>query len=151
MPDGSIEYFVRPFQSPGSHGATVIPSTPSGTREKAMLTWGASSTMPEIVPHGTDFNTQCCGEALKEDSRQSETVRITQRDNPANYIDVARAVNVKLKKREKNSCGGAYQQELDAFWGSVFKDMDDAFRPLGTSDDDGTKNCGVQWQLSNQA
>jgi hypothetical protein len=149
MPDGNIEYFIRPFQSPGSHGTIIIPSTPKATREKAVLTWGATSTMPEVVPDVTNFNTKCCAEGLKEDSRESDIVRIEQPGKPENYVDVARARNVSLKKREKNSCGGPLQAEIDSFWGQLFQDMDDAFRPLGTSDTDGHKDCGVQWAFKN--
>jgi hypothetical protein len=151
MPDGSIEFFVRPFQSPGSFGTIIIPSRPSGTHEKAMLTWGAKSKMPEMVPTSTNLNVKCCGEALKEASRDSDIVRITQPGKPENYVDVARARNVKLKKREKNACGGAFQAELNAFWGSVFSEIDAAFKPFGAGDTDGQKSCDVQWALSNVA
>lgn len=150
MPDGNIEYFIRPFQSPGSHGTIIIPSTPKGTREKAVLTWGAKSTMPEVVPDVTNVNTKCCAEGLKEAERVSETVRITQPGKPENYVDVARARNVKLKKREKNSCGGPLQAELDSFWGAVFQDLDNAFTPEGVSSfGTGDKSCEVQWELKN--
>lgn len=104
MPHG-FEYIVRPYQSPDSLGGNVIPATPRGTRERAHLTWGGKGTMPSVRFTGVDFNTQKRKKEveLKEEDRESDTIRIEQPGKPENYVDVARARKVKLGLEEKQT------------------------------------------------
>jgi len=99
MPHG-FEYIVRPYQSPDSLGATVIPATPKGTRERAHLTWGGKGTMPQLRLTELDFNTKKSphDETLTEKDRESDIVRIEQPGKPENYVDVARAKKIRLTK-----------------------------------------------------
>jgi len=150
MPHG-LEYVVRPYQSPGSHGAIIIPSTPRGTREIARVTWGAKATMPPVEATDNQQNVTCCGEQLTEQTRRSETVRITQPGNSANYVDVARAVEVKLKKKTKDKCAGDWNQ-MSYVAASIDAIFDDLSADMGfeSSTEDG-HHCGAIWKLSNLA
>jgi hypothetical protein len=90
-----LEYVVRPFQSPGAHGAIIIPWTPSGSRERATITWTAESTLPDAKFTGIAVTSK--KEDGTETSRDSETVRITGND-PENWIDVSRANKLYIDK-----------------------------------------------------
>jgi hypothetical protein len=96
----SLEYVVRPWQSPNSHGAVVIPSARRSSHEKATLTWGAKATMPKLKTQG--INVIVCNEDSTETKRDGETVRITGND-PDNWIDVFRANKLYLNKKDKTS------------------------------------------------
>jgi hypothetical protein len=97
-----LEYVVRPFQSPGAHGSIVIPSTPSGSRERATLQWSADATLPATAFSGVDFH--CCKEDGAELKRDTETVRIYGND-PENWIDVARSNKLYMNKQtDKSGC-----------------------------------------------
>lgn len=146
MPHG-LEYVIRPYQSPASHGAIIIPATPAATRERATLTWGAKATMPPVQITGGGVNVKCCDEGLTEQTRETETVRITQPGRPENYIDVARANKVILKKEEKDKCAGDWSQmshvaqQIDAAFASLASQMD--------FDVPSDKNCQATWNLKN--
>jgi hypothetical protein len=146
MPHG-LENIIRPFQSPQSHGAIIIASTPSASRERATLTWGAKATMPPVqITDGGD-DVACCKEGLTELSRNTETVRITQPGKPENYVDVARAKDVTLRKKEENKCAGDWAQ-----FSGVGAAIDEAFASLeadiGLQSVDG-HHCGTKWYLKN--
>jgi len=96
-----LEYVVRPYQSPNAQGRIIIPSTPSRTAERAVLKWGAQSTLPQ--PNITGVTLPCCQEQSDEKDRQGETVRIFGND-PENYVDVFRANKLSLKKQTKQEC-----------------------------------------------
>lgn len=88
-----LEYIVRPFQSPGSHGRVIIHSTPKQSTETAILTWGGEADLPDVQYYETGFNTRKHREDYNELSRDAETVRITgTSDDSGNvYVDVLRA------------------------------------------------------------
>jgi hypothetical protein len=92
-----LEYLVRPYQSPRSQGSVVIPSTPSAPTEKAVLTWGASATLP-IQAKGFSINTACCKEKSDEQSRETDIIRIENPDDSSQYMVVARAKKLLLNK-----------------------------------------------------
>src|SRR4029077_17165672 len=97
----SLEYVVRPYQSPNSHGGVIIPSTPTGTRKRATLTWGASTTMP--IPDG-GMHVESWSENLKETKRTSKKIRVFQNDDQSssNWVDVERPETLNLSKHDKN-------------------------------------------------
>ena len=98
-----LEYVVRPFSSPGALGSTLIPSNPGLTVERAILKWGAQATMPAAKSSGV--NVVCCNEGLNEQSRQTETVKISNPNDSSQFIMVKRAKSLSLKKTEdKNGC-----------------------------------------------
>lgn len=150
MPHG-LEYLVRPYQSPGTQGAIIIASTPRGTREIARATWGAKATMPPVEATDNQTNVTCCGEQLTEQTRKSDTVRITQPGKPENYIDVARAREVRLKKKTKDKCAGDWAQMsyVAASIDAIFDDLE-ADLGLESTTEDG-HHCGAIWKLSNLA
>jgi hypothetical protein len=97
-----LEYIVRPFQAPNAHGTIVIPSTPKESPEKAILTWGGESTLPEAEFTDVGFKFASCKEDNVELNRDAERVRITGND-PENYIDVLRSKKLYLKKTSDRS------------------------------------------------
>jgi len=136
----SLEYVVRPYQARNAQGAILIPAATAGGRQRATLTWGRSSPRPPA--QSITFKVNCCNETQDETARKTETVRIYQPDNPENYIDVARATQVKLHKTEANGCD-------EAFNILGFSDMAMA-APDGVSPTDASSNlCASTWNLSN--
>jgi hypothetical protein len=150
MPDG-LEYVVRPYQARGQFGQVVIPATPAASRERATLTWGAQSTMP-ARQDGVGFQVVCCNEDLDEQSRESDTVRITDPTNSANYVDVARPRTVKLKKQGKNNCGDDWDQisgvaqAVDSSLAEFAGDIHSGTAAIGGD----PAQCNVGWKFQNQ-
>jgi len=106
-----FEYAVRPFQAPDSFGRAIIPSVPSA-RARATLTWGAKTTVKDIVPERTGINVECCSEHLTEVARKTNTVELRGGGNYSseNYLVVERATEVKLQKTHQDSCGDDLEQ-----------------------------------------
>jgi hypothetical protein len=104
-----FESFVRPYQSPGALGRTIIASTPGATKERATLTWGTTSE-GKVVPARSGTNVECCSSKETEFERETNVLRITQSDEPQNYIDVARATKMKLHNKHKNECASEWDQ-----------------------------------------
>ncbi len=142
-----LEYAVRPYQSPGALGKTIIPSTPGASRTRATLTWGAEATMPSVIPSGTSVS--CCNEGLTEQTRETETVRISQAGKPENFIDVARAKSVKLKKKTKDNCAGDWDQfsGVGQRVADALSEFEAGFNSTTTGDAD--SHCDVKWTLNN--
>lgn len=154
MPLDSLEYVVRPYQTRAANGAVIIPSTPSGSRERATLTWGAKATMPaRKEAEGIAFEVVCCQEGLEENSRKSETKRIYGGDGSEenNWVDVERPMSLKLKKKGKNGCGDDWDQisgvaqEVDAALAQFAGDIHS-----GTASVGGGENCSVGWKFKNE-
>jgi len=120
----SLEYIVRPFQSPGSLGGFIIPSTPQPTNERATLTWGAKANIPPVT-QSVGF-AGCCQEENDETGRTTEPVQINDGDN---YIVVDRATQLQWDKNTKSECAGDWDQfsgigmevtaALNQFWSDV--------------------------------
>lgn len=88
-----LEYVVRPFQTPNSHGRVIIHSTPKESTETAVLTWGGEADLPDAQYYETGFNTKKNREDFTEQQRESDTVRIMGQDpddDSPSYIDVDR-------------------------------------------------------------
>lgn len=100
MPHG-FEYVVRPFQAPGSLGATIIPGTPERTAEQARITWGGVGTMPAVRLLNPGSEVKICQENLGEQGRDSDNIKIPiQGSEDESYVEVARAKQVRLRKDE---------------------------------------------------
>jgi len=123
----SLEYIVRPFQSPGSLGGLIIPSTPQPTNERATLTWGAKAAVPAVTT-GVGF-AGCCQEQNDETGRTTEPITIHDSAEPENYIVVNRASQLQWDRNTKNECAGDWDQfsgvgmevtaALNQFWSDV--------------------------------
>jgi hypothetical protein len=157
MPD-SLEYVVRPFTTPNAHGQIIIPATPRGSRERATLTWGATSaiTIPEPVEvegdaEGVNFEVVCCKEQLNELDRESDQERVFQNGDvgSSNWVDVLRPRSVRLKKKEKNSCLGTSLIETS----DVTQQVNDVLGMYESAFNSGTtkkpSNCSVSWGFKN--
>jgi hypothetical protein len=151
MPLDSFEYIVRPYTTPSPHGGIIIPSTPSGSRERATITWGAKSTMPDV--QGVNFNTICCKDNLTEKDRKSNTKRIFQNgdESSPNWVDVERPYELNLDKKEHNHCQSPLEeisgvaQEVSA----TLAEFDDLVHSGTTAPAD--KNCSQNWKFKNGA
>ena len=149
MPHG-LEYVVRPYQAPNAHGVTIIPATPSGSRERATLSWGALSDMPEVKPRDSAVNVVCCMEQSTETARKSTSETIRQAGKPENYVVVRRPYQVKLQKKEKNKCASDWAQISD-----VAADVEATLAEFKADITEGRntnkdKKCGQIWNLTNK-
>jgi|SRR5215469_4586497 len=105
----SLEYIVRPFQSPGSLGGLIIPSTPSPTNERATLTWGAKANVPAVT-QGVGFS-GCCQESADESDQQYEPVTIfNENTDNGGSISFRRANQFKFDKSTQDTCAGDWDQ-----------------------------------------
>lgn len=149
----SLEYVIRPYQSPTPFGTNVIPSTPSVGTDRATLTWGATAqgTPPPAVqaptpPAGMTYQFECCNEALKESSRSVHKIRIIGSDGES-FIDVERPYQMSLKKNSKTQCDGPLDQMslvnqgINAVLNDFQGQIDEATSKFGSTD----TNCAAQW------
>lgn len=142
----NLEYVVRPYQSPDAHGAIIIPSTPSGSRQRATITWGSKDV--QAVNSGISIN--CCSESLSEQSRKSEKMRIFQNDdkNSPNWVDVERPHSLKLNKKDNNQCADDWAQ-----MSSVAAGVQDALAEfaddIGPAPELPGSGCGTTWIFKN--
>jgi len=104
----SLEYIIRPFQSPASQGAAIIPSTPQPSNERATLTWGAKAAVPAVTT-GVGF-AGCCKETNNEIGRDTDQVKIHSSENPDDYVIVDRAKRLQWEKRTADECAGNWDQ-----------------------------------------
>jgi hypothetical protein len=150
MPDGSLEYLVRPYVTPNAQGAIIIPSAPRGSREKATLTWGQPTTIPPIQT-GENFQVVCCKDGLTEEKRKNEPLRVYQGGdkNSPNYIDWERPLQMDLKKKESNTCGDN-QDDISNVAQEVHADlaMWESIMHSGTLS--GSSNCAAQWNFKSK-
>jgi hypothetical protein len=144
-----LEYAVRPYQTPDSHGRIIIPSTPTSTSERAVLTWGATGTVPNAQPQG--FNVVCCNYKVEEIERQGEIAQIpiTQEDIDQGHTQVFRSNQLKHKQTKSNKCDSPLDQYLGQEFG--LDDTGDVTVDLGWAGtpDASDEACGVTWKLNN--
>lgn len=135
-----LEYAIRPFQSPGSHGKIIIAKTPGATTARATITWGSKTTNLPAATGGVTV--QCCSDQLDEQERTGDTLRITGNDGES-YIDVFRASSLKLNKKSADTCS----------WGPIDQYLTAEYAPfLGLTPDDPAEadtNCTAKWNLNN--
>ena len=142
-----LEYVVRPYQSPDSHGAIIIPSTPSGSRQRATITWSAK----EAKAVNTGISVQCCNEALSELSRKSDKMRIFQNDDETsdNWVDVERPRSLKLNKKEQDNCADDWAQ-ISSVAAGIQEELADFADDIGPAPELPGGGCGTTWNFKNQ-
>lgn len=138
----ALEYVVRPFAAPGALGSTLIPSNPGTTTDTARVTWGAQATLPTAKTTG--INIQTCNEGVEETGRTTESVKISQPNNPDNFLMVARAKTLTLKKSDKQS--SANMGSTTAWAGAT---TNFGFGEVSGITDGTTDNCQVNLKLNN--
>lgn len=159
-----FEYFVRPFQAPGSQGRTIVPATPSA-RTQATLTWGAKTTVQDVIPKRTGNNLECCTDNRTQ--YESDTVAhnsgINQVWGPGTpgpsrphgqwgaEIYHMKSANVRLRKKEKDTCAS----DLDQISG-VASGIKEAFADLQADIEAGgagktTDSCKAKMRLYSYA
>jgi hypothetical protein len=146
MPDG-FEYIVRPYQSPNANGTTIIPSTPTISAQRATLTWGSTAQMP--IPEIASVSVACCTEALKEQSRLVQAIRIYQDGNPnsSSYVDIARPQQMTLQKKDTTQCLPDDFDQISYVAASltVFdEEMNALFAPFDSTD----QHCKASWTFT---
>src|SRR5215467_9372751 len=105
----SLEYIVRPFQSPGAQGALIIPSTPSPTNERATLTWGPKAAVPAVT-QSVGF-AGCCKEEGDESKQQYEPVTVyNENADNGGSVSFFRARAFDFDKTTKDECAGDWDQ-----------------------------------------
>jgi hypothetical protein len=150
MPD-SIEYIVRPHQTPNIYGSIIIPSTPSPGRERATIMWGGAGTMPEIkdTNENVNFDTVCCQEHLDELDRTSERTKVF--NDAGDWIEVERPTTLRLKKKDQNHCLSGPAVENSGILQAVSDALDEFADQIhqGTTATGGG-NCSVGWKFKNK-
>lgn len=151
MPHG-FEYVVRPFQAPGSLGATIIPGTPERTQEQARITWGAVGTMPTTKVLNPSSVVHTKKEDLTEKDRDSDIERIPiQGSEDDSYVEVARAKKVRLDKQETLTP----EQKLSFYTAGptlsqALADHLDSFTEVNNAVATKIENSNVTWNMKNQ-
>jgi hypothetical protein len=142
----SLEYAVRPYQSPNNRNSLLIPSAPSLNQDLATISWGAEATLPP-VNQGIGFQVVCCKEQLDEKDRDSSTVQIPIQED-ANYVEVSRPNSLSLQKHENNNCGDDWDQ-----FSGVGAEITSALNEFAADVHSGTVaktgNCDVKWKFNN--
>lgn len=144
----SLEYIVRPYQSPNAHAAIIIPATPALSRERATLIWGATAEMP-VPETGNNVNVVCCTEALGEKARKSAPIRVYQDGDPnsATYVDIARPSEMQLLKKDTKQCFPDDWEQMSfaaASVSEVLSEWDDLLAPFDSTDE----HCKVSWTFT---
>lgn len=140
-----LEYIVRPFVSPAPQSNLLIPSSPSTTTEKAVLTWGANGTLP--TPKGLSVKNECCNNSNDEFSRDWEDVNVHSQTDPSNFITVRRTKALSLhQKTDKSKCDDGWDQSFFAN-DSLFNGPDDF--GFGDSTQNGKDSCKGTYKLNN--
>jgi hypothetical protein len=99
----SFEMVIRPFQlGPVFTSRTIIPAIPATGVEVSpdapRLEWaGENPGDYDDIPSDMIFNNFKVEMKEDKDRRVTETVRIEQEDNPANFIDVERVKSTVMK------------------------------------------------------
>lgn len=140
-----LEYIVRPFGNRDPFGRIQIPSTPRTTTDKAVLTWGAKATMPQVKPSGLTI--ECCHEDNDEFDRTTDDVRIENPDDSSQFVMVKRATKLSLHKtHDASQCDnwGMVSVSAGSTHTSLFSD------PLfGPSQSNQQEKCKVTFTLKN--
>jgi hypothetical protein len=142
-----FEYIVRPYQSPNAQGRAIIPSTPTGSRERATLIWGAKAKA--VIPDTPSISVVCCDEQLQEKQRQSEPVRVYKNGDPASdqWIDYERPIKMALKKSDKASCDDNSWNQMSFVATSISEDLaswDSFFAGYDSTDE----HCKASWTFT---
>jgi hypothetical protein len=156
----SLEYIVRPYQSPGRN-SFIIPSAPSVTNQRATLTWGATSTPPKPQP-GISVSLKPdkkCKETLDEVTRETErvTIPVSTTEDGTGSVTIDRPTTLTLDKHETGAqppttYGGATQQADYAVGGDWLMAPDfNAMLPyVGPGiPPAGGNDCDTTWKFKN--
>lgn len=149
-----FEAFVRPYQTPRALQRTIIATTPGATKERATLTWGATSDA-KITPARSGTNVECCSrQAIQSDHKDSDfepVALLAPSGGPSDgeRIDFQRANKLKFKEKEKNSCAADWDQMSGVAFGTSEAlaefEMDMEFAGDNSTD----TSCGGEWHLHN--
>jgi len=142
-----FEQIIRPYQTPDSFGRTIIPSVPSA-RSRATLTWGAKTTVSDVVPERTGINVDCCKETASEVEKLGHTYKISSAETADLFIMQHRTTQIKLQKDSEDSCAS----DLDQISG-VASGIKEAFADLKADIEAGgagksIKHCGQYIHLN---
>lgn len=113
----TIEQIVRPFQSPTPlNTRRVIPSSTKEAPQTATIIWGKPGTMPVAVESAADQPVPMPGVNVKtkkvtdrnvEKSRETETIRIENPNDPSQYVIVERVKKITFDKISPPTLQGA--------------------------------------------
>jgi hypothetical protein len=84
----NLEQVVRPFAPPAILSTKRIVPAPTKEASEATITWGSAGSIPQpekIPDTGSDY-------ILKE--RTFEIVRVHNKDDPTQFVDVARPITI---------------------------------------------------------
>lgn len=117
----SLEKIVRPYQRPTALAfGRIISRTVAPSSDVATIAWGDVGTLPtptqEDVPDdAVGFNVEVCDTDYEETERTVQPIRITNPDNPSQYVVVDRVKSMSFRLNEKQKLAGAIRSETTSF------------------------------------
>lgn len=110
-----LEYIVRPFQSAPPQNTTLIPATRGSSSAKASLAWGDVGTLPTpatlstVVKDGTNTQTK---KKLVETTRQSSTIKITNPNDPTQFVMVQRPSEISFTETDTKATSSPSMEQV---------------------------------------
>jgi hypothetical protein len=95
----NLEQVVRPFAPPAILSTKRIVPAPTKEASEATITWGSAGSIPQpekIPDTGSDYILKECAQDHKmtEKERTFEIVRVHNKDDPTQFVDVARPITI---------------------------------------------------------
>lgn len=97
-----LEGLVRPFQSPGiiNDKKLVVTRVTKVATERAIITWGSPGGSPETKQVGIKVTVKGddVKKSFKEKSRKTTDIKVTNPDNPDNWVQVRRIDEMQMTR-----------------------------------------------------
>lgn len=143
-----LEQIVRPFQAPTTLAKRrIVASNAKLDVEPATITWGTAGGLPsavqkEDVQDGSEFKVIDCNDQYQETSRKTEQKRVSNPNNPDDYLIIELTNRVSFLKNEKGrTAADKVATSYTTNW-SIGPD----FRTVISSDN---KKCQATYSLNN--
>lgn len=138
----SLEQIIRPFEKPSPFGQLRIVATSiKAPTQIAHIAWGTVGTLPTAIESGVDgpaigpnFNVKKDDDQVTEKSRVIEKVKITQEDNPDNFVVVERIKSITFGQTPDTGTPPTYLTKQD---GGTSQQTEGVRPPIRLPDDQG--------------
>lgn len=149
----NLEQIIRPFQNTDVLSRRrIISNSTKGATEEVVIEWGAPGDAPAAteITHdpatgGISFEVVHCDDKFSEKDRKFDTIRISQPDNPENYVDVQRINKITFNKKSEGNNMTMYNNSTTSFVAMPMYDDNNYFANTA----DGNK-CNSSFSLKNQ-
>jgi hypothetical protein len=144
-----LEAIVRPWQNPGALATQrIVSSNRQVSAGVAELIWGQAGGMPtpvaEEVQTGGGIKTlACCKDVNTEQDRQTEKVKVTNPNDPTQFVIVERVTQIAFGLDRTNVCFGESSETARAL-----AEFDASF-DTGTTGTEKPGQCKASFTLKN--